>query len=57
MKKMLKSERIENILISLICVWLSDGIVEEWKIFYYLVEKKNGKIENVICVNLFSNLY
>ena len=48
MGKMLKSGRIENILISLICVWLSDGIVEGWKKFYYLIEKKNGKIENVV---------
>ena len=54
MEKMLKSERIENILISFICVWLRDGIVEEWKKFYYLVEKKNGKIENVVCINLLS---
>ena len=48
MGKMLKSGRIENILISLICVWLSDEIVEGWKKFYYLIEKKNGKIENVV---------
>ena len=48
MEKMLKSGRIENILISLICVWLSDEIVEGWKKFYYLIEKKNGKIENVV---------
>ena len=48
MEKMLKSRRIENILISLICVWLSDGIVEGWKKIYYLIEKKNGKIENVV---------
>ena len=48
MGKMLKSGRIKNILISLIRVWLSDGIVEGWKKFYYLIEKKNGKIENVV---------
>ena len=48
MEKMLKSGRIENILIFLICVWLSDGIVDEWKKFYCLIEKKNGKIENVV---------
>jgi len=46
-----KSGRIKEILVSLICVWLG---VKKWRDekLIYLVEKKNGRIENEVCLNL-----
>ena len=43
-----KSRKIENVLFSLICVWLEKWKFGEMKNFFSLVEKKNGIIENVI---------
>ena len=38
-------------------VWLGGWKSESMEKLFYLVEKKNGMIENVICLNLFSCLY
>mgnify|MGYP007088594619 CR=1 FL=1 len=50
-----KSGKIEDILISFY-VWLEGGKVERWKLFY-LVKKRNKKIENRVCINLSSYSY
>ena len=52
MEKGWKSERIEKILVFLICVglggWKSGGMEN----FFCLVRKRNEMIENGICINL-----
>ena len=52
-----KSGKIENILFSLIYVWLEEWKIGEMKNFFSLVDKKNGRIKNVICINLLSCFY
>ena len=39
----------------LMCVWLA--IESGWIFFFFLVEKKNRIIENIVCINLLSCLY
>ena len=51
-----KIGKIEDILISFFYVWLKGGKVERWKLFY-LVKKRNKKIENRVCINLSSYSY
>ena len=46
-----KSGRIEKILVFLICVWLEGWKVKDGKLFC-LVGKRNGRIENGVCINL-----
>jgi len=43
-----KSERVEEILVSLICVWWKSVGMKK---FFCLVEKKSERIENVIYIN------
>ena len=55
--KELRSKRIEEILIFFHVIWL-----EKWKNvgienLFILVEKKNKRIDNVICMNLFLYSY
>ena len=38
-------------------VWLEEWKIGEMKNFFSLVEKKNGRIKNVICINLLSYSY
>ena len=38
-------------------VWLGGWKSKRMKKLFYLVEKKNEMIENLICLNLFSFLY
>ena len=47
-----KWKNIRDLFFSLICVLV--GKIEKWRDekLFYLVEKKNERIENIICINL-----
>ena len=47
-----KVEEYKRFIFSLICVLV--GRIEKWRDekLFYLVEKKNKRIENIICINL-----
>ena len=49
-----KNERIEEILISSICIWLEGWKNGGMKFFFCLVEKKNKRNENRIWIDLSS---
>ena len=48
-----KRKQLPNMALVFPHVWLGGWKSESMEKLFYLVEKKNGMIENVICLNLF----